>query len=314
MRDVFAFINIKELCENRELPYKVILQTTFGKRRLENANIDDSYTARIAAIVDYSKKTRKIYRITYGIVLTKEDGVGVVFTQLNKVFYGKRKYAVDISTIPYYKDIAKEFQKMVSRKGREDAKDIKDKYVLYVAKGLEAVWDNFFEKINRDVIRSQSKLVKYSFMILYWELKDIEDLTGIKMSSYTKRKIPNDSVRAYIYFTIQENIQSISYHVVADDNVGVSDKFMDAVNESFNNLPTYLDTLESMTSVISVIKDIFIQLDNKQDVYSVYLPDSNAYIADISNIRKLGKVHTKLNKLIEILSNDVVDSFHVVGN
>ena len=314
MRDVFAFINIKELCENRLLPYKIILQTIFGKRRLENASIDDSFTARIAAIVDYNKKTHKIYRITYGIILTKEDNVGIVFTPSNKVFYGKRKYAVDISTIPYFKDIAKEFQKMIYRKGRDDAKDIEDKYVLYVARGLEAVWDNFFEKINKDVIKSQAKLVKYSFMILYWELKDIEDLTGVKMSSYTKKKIPNDSVRAYIYFTIQENIQSISYHIVADDNMGVSDKFMDAVNKSFDNLPLYLDTLESMTSVIDVIKDIFVKLDNKQDVYNIFIPKSNAYIADISSIRKLGRAYTKLNKLIEILSDDVYDAFHVVGN
>ena len=315
MRDVFAFINIKELCENRELPYKIVLQTVFGKKRLESAGIDDSYTARIAAIVDYNKETSKIYRITYGIILTRDKDAGSVYAVTgNKVFYGKKKYKVDISSIPYFKDIRDEFQKMIYRKDKKNKKEIEDKYVQYVTRGLESIWDTFFEKVNKDVVSSQAKLVKYSFMILYWELKELEDLTGVKISKYTKKKIPNDSVRAYIYFTIQENIQSISYHIVADDNMGVPDKFMDAINKSFDNLPLYLDTLESMTSVINVIKDIFVKLDNKQDVYNIFIPKSNAYIADISSIRKLGRAYTKLNKLIEILSDDVYDAFHVVGN
>ena len=79
MRDVFNFINIKDVCKQRGLPYELILSIIFNKKRLERNDISiENHTARIVALVDYSKETRIVSKITYSIVLTPNENHGQI--------------------------------------------------------------------------------------------------------------------------------------------------------------------------------------------------------------------------------------------
>lgn len=307
MRDMFQFVNIKKVCEDRGLPYKVILDVIFGKRRLEKYNIDDKYIARIAAVVTYNKKTRLISKIQSTIILTTSDSVEKVICNDKGVIYAKKKYRVDIPSLPYYKDVKDEFQKMLN------SKDYKDKYEKYILGGVDSVWNDFFDRMNQDVIDSQRKFPKYTFILHYLELQDIENLTGIKLSDYTDKVVAPRSARLYINFLIQENIRCIMTHIFVDDIL--PKEYKDAVTGAIDNLATYIDELEVTGSIVRLLtNEVFLKLDNKRELYTTDNEDNN-YVADASDLKEYNiRLYNKFMKLREIQYNGIREAFSVVVN
>lgn len=311
MRDIFNFVNIKEVCEQRGLPYRLILEVIFGKKRLEDSFVDDiRHTARISALVEYNKSTKVISKVMYTIVITESDNYGKVVADKKGIIHAKPKYRVNIEDIPYYKDIYSYLNNMVKYGHDKYAKE----YEEYAAGGLEAIWDAFHEKMGRDVVKSQDKYPKYSFILHYLELPEVEELTKVKLSSYTNKKVLRNSVRVYLMYTIQEKLKSLNYIINVDNDI--PHEYLDKLHEVLFDLPDYMDRLEINKNIVSLITNkIFLQLNDKKEVYTTTVNGGKTYIGDLDDLRRYDvRLYNKLKKLLEIQYNDIKEAFQIVGN
>lgn len=309
MRDVFNFINIKDVCKQRGLPYELILSIIFNKKRLERNDISvENHTARIVALVDYSKETRRVSKITYSIVLTPNENHGQIIADDKGVFYARTKYRVNVESLPYYKDLHNKISEIIKNN------KCTDEYLKYAGEGLEYIWDAFYDKMNEDVIKSQEKYPKYAFILHHLELPELEGITGIKLSKYTDRVYPRNCARCYIMYIIQEKIKTLNYIINVDSDVPSA--YLTDTNKALDNIPDYLDRLDINKNIVDLITNkVFLMLDDKKEVYTSTTTDGKTHVADTDDLRRWNvKLYNKLKKLLEIQYDDMVEAFQIIAN
>ena len=309
MRDVFNFIDIKDVCKQRGLPYELILSIIFNKKRLERNDISiENHTARIVALVDYSKDTRKVSKITYSIVLTPNENHGQIIADDKGVFHARTKYRVNIESLPYYKDLHSKITEIIK------SDKCTDEYLKYADEGLEYIWDAFYDKMNGDVIKSQERYPKYAFILHHLELPELEGITGIKLSKYTDKVYPRNCARCYIMYTIQEKIKTLNYIINVDSDVPSA--YLTYTNKALDNIPDYLDRLDINKNIVDLITNkVFLMLDDKKEVYTSTTTDGKTHVADMDDLRRWNvKLYNKLKKLLEIQYDNMIEAFRIVAN
>ena len=310
MRDIFSIINIKDACRRRGLPYDVILPLLFGKKRLENLDLPmDEVTSRIAVLVTYNKTDRKVRKIESTIVITLNKESGKVLVYKDKLFQAKERYRVPIADLPYFKNLEYHISNVIQKKktGKKACMD-------YLKNGAEIVWDDFVERIKVDLLKNQRKDVKYTMVLHYFNRDDIAELTGLKLADYYDGKTDEDDAWILIYYTVQEKVSYISYQVNCSDHI--PRKFIEDVADAIDGLAEFVESLDITTNIVDFIKEVmFANHTDRKFICPSYDKDTNQYLGDLLDVRSYNHAwYNKLDKLLGIQYEDILEAFKIVGD